>query len=555
MADTGIILRRNNKSHFTAQGNEVIEGEVVFALDTQELGMLKDGELIWVPFDGVVKSVNGKQGVVILARSDIAGLEYVDNTSDLNKPVSNAVRELFEDHLNAENPHEITKYLIGLENVDNTADLDKPIPNSVRNELKQYISFDYAKKQTPDGVIHFTDTLYSIKDGELSENNFSAFYKAFIDNFETNARVLPPEGALFSDGEKIGLRRADGSFEEVTIPSPTGYDDTALKNRVTALEERQNVGITVIDNLYSSSKDYPLSANQGKILNTSLIKANEQINANKVKVAEVSSKVVTAASKADTAISRVNTMQTRLNSIDFNSFETKENARATKNDLQTAINAIDTKLNSNIANLSHNISENLAKINQNKTDITSANTNIANLTSKQTTLENSIASINNEIKLIRDSLRVETFLDNNEDTYKDLYNLANKSTYTETSTDYVAKQTRNLGAFTKLDATLDIKAKTGSKYLICYDTSDAGEKTFNDSDYDALTAAAYNKLLAVAEITVSSGSITDVKIFELPLIENRIRLKVESGVLKPFIEMNSKDKTSYCEAIKQLLGI
>ena len=63
MADTGIILRRNNKSHFSTQGNEVIEGEVVFALDTQELGMLKDGELIWVPFDGVVKSVNGKQGV------------------------------------------------------------------------------------------------------------------------------------------------------------------------------------------------------------------------------------------------------------------------------------------------------------------------------------------------------------------------------------------------------------------------------------------------------------------------------------------------------------
>lgn len=40
---------------------------------------------------GAVDSVNGRTGAVVLSRSDV-GLANVDNTSDLNKPISTATQ-------------------------------------------------------------------------------------------------------------------------------------------------------------------------------------------------------------------------------------------------------------------------------------------------------------------------------------------------------------------------------------------------------------------------------------------------------------------------------
>ena len=67
------------------------------------------------------------------------GLENVDNTSDLNKPVSTAqqaaidaakdeVNKTLETHISDKNnPHSVTKAQVGLGNVDNTADVNKPV--------------------------------------------------------------------------------------------------------------------------------------------------------------------------------------------------------------------------------------------------------------------------------------------------------------------------------------------------------------------------------------------------------------------------------------------
>lgn len=70
------------------------------------------------------------------------GLSNVDNTSDADKPISNAVQKALENlgksgqessghcaaHIaNKNNPHETTKVHVGLANVDNTSDIDKPV--------------------------------------------------------------------------------------------------------------------------------------------------------------------------------------------------------------------------------------------------------------------------------------------------------------------------------------------------------------------------------------------------------------------------------------------
>jgi|SRR5690625_2448630 len=94
--------------------------------------------------DSGVTSVNGKTGSVTLSKSDI-GLSNVDNTSDSNKPISNATQSALSDKANqsdlqshsndVSNPHEVTKSQVGLGNVDNTSDANKPISDATQSAL------------------------------------------------------------------------------------------------------------------------------------------------------------------------------------------------------------------------------------------------------------------------------------------------------------------------------------------------------------------------------------------------------------------------------------
>jgi len=133
MASTGIIQRRYAKHELIA--NPPLVGEVVFALDTEEFGTLINGDIVWKAFEDIIKSVNGKVGHVVITKEEL-GLGDVDNTSDMDKPVSTATQSLFNTHTsNTDNPHNVTKETLNLENVDNTSDMDKPVSTATNEEL------------------------------------------------------------------------------------------------------------------------------------------------------------------------------------------------------------------------------------------------------------------------------------------------------------------------------------------------------------------------------------------------------------------------------------
>lgn len=270
---TGILLRRNLKKHFVNDAKPT-QGEIVLATDTNEIGMLVNDEIQWTPIQGVVNTVAGKQGDVILNKKDV-GLENVDNTADIDKPISNSTKLEFQRHYAAENPHNITKKTLGLENVDNTADVDKPISNLTQIELNKKISWDDARKQAGGKDPVFTDTTYTITDGQLSEFNFNSYYKNFIDTFNTNSRVLPSTQALTANGRTITLRRADGSSESIETQD-TLYDDSELR----ALIEQAKIDlhINIQDNLESDSTQDALSANQGKVIKGLIDEIKQVIN-------------------------------------------------------------------------------------------------------------------------------------------------------------------------------------------------------------------------------------------------------------------------------------
>ena len=84
------------------------------------------------------------------------GLGNVDNTSDVNKPVSTAqvtaigtVQTNLNTHTSdIANPHSVTKTQIGLSNVDNTSDANKPISTATQTalDLKQDIVQNNVKQ-------------------------------------------------------------------------------------------------------------------------------------------------------------------------------------------------------------------------------------------------------------------------------------------------------------------------------------------------------------------------------------------------------------------------
>ena len=105
---------------------------------------------------GKVKSVNGKEGDVILKTSDL------ENDSDYT---TNAT--LTAHTSNKSNPHNVTKSQVGLGNVDNTSDLNKPISTATQTELNKKLDKP-TTNNTPDYVLLADGS--TVAKGDLGKN-------------------------------------------------------------------------------------------------------------------------------------------------------------------------------------------------------------------------------------------------------------------------------------------------------------------------------------------------------------------------------------------------
>lgn len=120
------------------------------------------GKIDAITVNGTSQTIEDKTAKIVVNKSTV-GLGNVDNTSDVDKPVSTAqataiaeakkagttAQTNLETHVsNKDNPHEVTKTQIGLENVDNTSDADKPV------STKQATAIADAKKAGTDAQIN-----------------------------------------------------------------------------------------------------------------------------------------------------------------------------------------------------------------------------------------------------------------------------------------------------------------------------------------------------------------------------------------------------------------
>ena len=279
MAETGILQRRQSKAYFEIPENKPVRGEIVYAMDTDEYGSLnKDGVTIdWVPHRGLVTSVAGKQQDVILDKADV-GLDKVDNTADLDKPISNAAKQWQDDHLAAVNPHNITKAQVGLGNVDNTSDLNKPISNAVQEKLTELKNTKVDNSRVLTDVpanAKFTDTTYEVKDGELSEINFTEARRLKLDTIEASNFVLA-NPALSVQGRKITLTRGDGSVDVIETQDST-YNDSHIIQEIDKLKKSKVDNTRVLTDVPANAK-FTDTVYDDTTLRNDLFNAKDELN-------------------------------------------------------------------------------------------------------------------------------------------------------------------------------------------------------------------------------------------------------------------------------------
>jgi hypothetical protein len=169
-----------------------------------------------------------------LVKSDV-GLNNVDNTTDLGKPISTATQLALNLKANTASPtftgtvSGITKDMVGLGNVDNTSDLNKPISTATQNalDLKQNILNQKADIESPS----FTGTVTGITKAMIGLGN--------VDNTsDLNKPVSTATQAALDLKEALVNKSLDittDATSDLKYPSvksvKTYVDNTVLNNR------------------------------------------------------------------------------------------------------------------------------------------------------------------------------------------------------------------------------------------------------------------------------------------------------------------------------------
>ena len=195
--------------------------------------------------DGAVSSA-----VTALTKSSV-GLANVDNTSDANKPVSDATQTALNLKAPLANPTftgtvaGVTKSHVGLENVDNTSDANKPVSTATQTALDLK-----ANKAAPTFTGTVTASNDLVIDGNLTVNGttFNASSTSIV--IEDNLVQLAHQNAGNSVDLGIVVAYNDGAAKHAGIARDVSDDKWRLFKGVTSEPTTTvNFGQGSLDNL------------------------------------------------------------------------------------------------------------------------------------------------------------------------------------------------------------------------------------------------------------------------------------------------------------------
>lgn len=295
-------------------------------------------------------------GVKTLSSSPIVPTPTTDMQASTKKYVDDAIINLTDDiqgnttetiatlnttlnsHTNdLTNPHKVTKTQIGLSHVDDTSDLEKPISTAVQTALN--LKEDWSNKGAINGYAGLDETgkipstqLPSYVDDVLEYANLDSFpvfgesgkiYIALDTNktyrWSGSTYVYITSGAVDSVAGKTGVvtltksdvglpnvdntsdtskpistatqialdLKADKARQIISGAGITGGGDLSTDRTLSVVSANDgitvnvdNIQLNTVDNVTSTSTTKPLAANQGKVLNDNLVQLGAEMNEN-----------------------------------------------------------------------------------------------------------------------------------------------------------------------------------------------------------------------------------------------------------------------------------
>ncbi len=220
--------------------------------------------------------INTPTGIV---KADV-GLSNVDNTSDASKPVSTAQAtaiglkldtstyntnrttdtDIVSDHLaDTLNPHEVTKSQVGLANVDNTSDINKPVSTAQATALDLKLNTTtYNTNRTTDTDIvstHIADTEnpHSVTKGQVGLAN--------VDNTSDASKPVSSAQAtaigLKADTTVVSSHLADTSNPHAVTKTQVGLanvDNTSDVNKPVSTAQATAIGLKLDTSTYNTNR-------------------------------------------------------------------------------------------------------------------------------------------------------------------------------------------------------------------------------------------------------------------------------------------------------------
>lgn len=196
-----------------------------------------------------------KEGNVYLKSQIDAKIEELKRDTGIGTDVLDLLRQLSEHLEDYNNPHRVTKEQVGLGNVDNTSDLDKPISKAqeqVNEKLRESISKQEEKACNAIAMVNVETTARTTADQNLA---------TAISELKTIVDAINSWKTTLSQGDTNHM--TDTLLEIIKAFSniPNGVSLAEMFNQ--KLDKS-----SVVDNLTSILTNVPLSANQGQVLKT-----------------------------------------------------------------------------------------------------------------------------------------------------------------------------------------------------------------------------------------------------------------------------------------------
>jgi hypothetical protein len=197
----------------------------------------------------IVNTINGNSGDIVLTKTMI-GLSNVDNTADLDKPVSAFVRAALDEKASLDSPAfygtvtGIDKNMVGLDQVDNTSDYSKPISNATLAALNLKASL--ASPTFTGTVQGITKTMVGLSDVDNTSDANKPLSSIQIEEFtkyQKKIDVNKPNGyvGLDANGKIPGNmfptlttnRVFVANSEEDQLTEPVEVADIAIRTDIT----------------------------------------------------------------------------------------------------------------------------------------------------------------------------------------------------------------------------------------------------------------------------------------------------------------------------------